>query len=226
MRGQAVVRDTSAVAATVGAVNKLYTESIGQSSHLFTGTEYLRRATRTNGNAYYLDQELQPGTLWYMGARYESIPMMLDIEKDELVIQDFRKSLLIALFAEEVDSFYLDQHRFAFLPQWISGLSSGYFELPQTGALKLWVKRSKYFEQSAKADENALPGYRYESRYFIQSVNAFKEINTADDLMAIVADRQEAVKEYLKQNKLRFRRDKEAVLSAAVAFYNQIKAAL
>ncbi len=222
--GQAGAADTALVARAKSYAATLFDTSLASSQHLYTGTEYMRRSTRAVGTAFWEDQDFQNGDLWYKQQFYPQTPLLYDLEKGQLVIRDAQQALLIALQNEAVDSFRLGQHLFVNLRDTSSGAASGFYEKLVDGPVQLYARRSKYYKLSARADEAALPYYTEEDSYFIRREELLTAITSEQALLATLGDQKDALRSHLREKRLKFKKNKEAVLKEAVLFYNQKKA--
>jgi len=185
---------------------------------LYTGSEYLRRGTKTIGHPYFLTDQLQPFSIWYKGTSFESVPALVDIEKDMLIIEDHRKSLLISLVKEGVDSFQQGAHFFVTLEK--DG-GRQFMERLENGPIQLFCRRQKYLAPPAKAEENALPFFVDLNSFFIQHNGTVSPVNDDQDLTRLLPGWRDKIRAATRANNLRFKKDKENALRKLIAYLNQ-----
>src|SRR3982751_1819689 len=85
----------------------VYNPFIEKQSRLYNGIEHLGYSARIKGHAYFLQRELQTGTLIYDELEFTNVPMLYDLLKDQVVILHFNHFTKIGLVSEKVKAFTL-----------------------------------------------------------------------------------------------------------------------
>lgn len=193
-------------------------QAVGPSSVLYTGAEYLRRGSKTIGHPYLLSDQLQPFTIWYKSNRYEQVPALFDIEKDMLVIEDYKKNLLVSLIKEGVDSFRVGDRFFAYK---MNGDEGQFLERLENGAIQLYCRRQKYLAPPARAEENALPFFKEMNTYYLVVENRLLPVSSEKDIMQHLPSLKEKIRRIIKTENIRTRKSQENGLRQIIAALNQ-----
>ena len=194
--------------------SQTFKKTLGASSVLYTGSEYIRRGTKTIGHPYYSTDQLQPFNIWYKGTGFETVPALFDLEKDQLIIEDYRKSLLIALVKAGIDSFQQGEHFFVKLK---NEPETPFMERLENGPLPLFCRRQKYLAPPAKAEENSLPFFVDLNNYYVLYRETLYTINDEKDLIKLLPDMRSKIKSVARSSDLRFKKDKENALRKLIA---------
>jgi hypothetical protein len=197
---------------------------LGADSRLYNGMEYIRNGTPAKGSPYWDADSLQPGALCYDGRLFSDVPMEYDLVEDKLIIPYYTGHPLISLIGERVSYFSIDAHRFRFInADSTSGLpSAGYYqELCSNGSNVLLARREKKLVFPANREEQ--PMYTQHNSYFLLLDNHYLPIDGENDLLAVTKDKKEAVKQYIRKNKIRFKKNLEDALIRTTGYYLQIR---
>jgi hypothetical protein len=104
--------DTTLRENALNAINAYY-QTLGEESPLYNGSEYLEYAyTLQEGHPFYLSANFVNGNVNLDGMIFHDVPMLYDIIKDQLIIQDFQRVYKINLPADRVQQFFLLGHLF------------------------------------------------------------------------------------------------------------------
>src|SRR5678810_197738 len=90
-----------------------YYETLGEESPLYNGSEYLEYAyTLQEGHPFFQLPTFVNGNINLDGMMFHDVPMLYDIVKDQLIIQDFQRVYKINLPADRIQQFFLMDHLF------------------------------------------------------------------------------------------------------------------
>lgn len=195
-----------------------FRQAVGPSSLLYTGAEYLRRGSKTIGHPYLLSDQLQPFTIWYKSNRYEQVPALFDIEKDMLVIEDYKKNLLISLIKEGVDSFRAGDRFFQYR---MNGDERQFLERLENGPVQLYCLRQKYLAPPARAEENALPFFKEMNTYYLVVEKRLLPVSDEKDIMRQLPSLKEKIRRIIRADNIRIRKNQENGLRQIIAALNQ-----
>lgn len=221
-QSQDLQADSDWIRESKAQVLQKFNTAIGPSLSIYTGTEYMRRSTKAIGHPFWGDGNLFPADIWYKGNTYTATPALYDLEKDKLVVEDFRKSLFIGLVKEGVDSFHISGRRFHYLADTSLDRSGVYLEALTSGNSILYAKRSKYFQAATRAEEGALPSYVADDRYYWLKSGKLEPLRSADDIIDLAGSQRDLLRTFSKSNKLNFRKNKETSFIGLISYYNQI----
>jgi hypothetical protein len=194
-------------------------------SRLYNGVEYIRNGTPAKGFPFWDADSLRPGTLCYNNLVFPGVPMEYDLVEDKLIIPYYTGHPLISLISERISYFSIGSGRFRYIDadSNTSGLPAAgfYQELCGSGSNVLLARREKKLVYPNKNDE--LPGYTQHTAYFLLLDGHYTPIEGENDLLEIAKDKKDAVKQYIRKNKLRFNKNREDALTRAAAYYLQIR---
>ncbi|WP_205508598.1 hypothetical protein [Longitalea arenae] len=199
----------------------VYNAFIANQSRLYNGTEHLGYSVRIKNHAYFLQKELATGKLVYDELEFTNVPMAYDLFKDQVVVQHLNGFTRVALISAKVKEFTLLNHHFIRLDS-TSGASliTGFYDEVYTGQLKVLVKREKFIDETIK-DELEREFISLDMIY-IQKDGRYYYIKNKKGLFAMLKDKAPAVKQYLRKNRIRYRKGPETAIVKATAYYDSL----
>ena len=211
--------------ALVNAMNS-YNNAIGKNLMVFTGSYYFDKNLGINGHPFFMNNYWEIGTIVYEGQQYDSIEIRYDIYRDLLLIKYIDKHsyvMPIELQSSKVEEFIIMGHHFLRLEEdTLSDFKTGFFDLLQEGEKSKVIAKRKKEISSTHISDNQLKEYFLNDKLYIISGHDYFEIKGKKSLLTVLSDRKNEVKEFLKTNKARFRKDHERQLIEVVIYYNSI----
>lgn len=197
-----------------------YYKYTDKQSRLYNGFLHLGYSTRIEGVAYYPDNAWQKGTVVYDGLTFSDVNMMYDAYKDELVIQHFHR-LMVTLHSEMVKEFSFGNSKFIRVVRDTARnmpLATGFYEELYRGKLVLLAKRQKLLEETItdKVEQRFTP----KNFYHLYRNNTWHTVKRYKDLAEILKEKAREIRQYLKKNKVKFRKEKERALIMAVQYFD------
>lgn len=150
----------------------------------------------------------------YLAIRY-------DLLSDDLLIQYFSVtgSHIIIVNKNIVGEFMLGDHKFCLLesqPGADFNFEPGYYESKYRSNTELWIKWNKFFsERSSGSGE-----YKQTRNVFIKNGNHFYKITNRKSLLLALQEREEDIKEYLRQHSITVSRAGIDQLISIVRYYD------
>jgi hypothetical protein len=216
-RGQAYLADTAFVAeAQKNAVN-LYTSRLGVVSNVYNGNEYSEYRPQ-NDEHPYLTQDWNYGRVNYGGEQYESVPLMLDLSKDELISM-YTSGNAIQMIREKVSSFQIEDRIFVRLAN--EQVTAGFYELLYDGKVKFYAKRKKTLYKKEDGTE-LLNTFEESNSYYILKDGKYHNFRSRGSLLKILDDHKADVKKIIREQKTPFRFQREKITVRALGYYDQI----
>lgn len=197
---------------------------VKEKSLLYTGREYIQVGNGMKGHPYFEKDNLQTGSVLYDGVVYQSIAMKYDIYQDVLLINDYNKSNLIELLSEKISWFQISSHRFVYLStkKENNKLNSGFYELLLTHSFaSVYAKRSKKIPMTSKAEEQQQ--FVQKNVYYIKENDDYFEVTDKASLLYAFKGKKEALKKYIKENNLNFKKGLENAIINTVEYYNTLQ---
>ena len=199
-----------------------YVQNRGDNLLLYNGVEYAHSYPHTTGHPFFLTDTFQQSSLLYEGVLYQNVPLAYDLVSNAVVIKN-KDQFLIELKNEKIDWFNLQHHFFVSLSSELKSdvLKEGIYEIYDYGKIAVFIRREKVVKQAANpADLDYFTQYDY---YFIKKNNNFFPVKNSKALLTVFDDKKDEIKAYLHQNHLNFKKNQEATLLKAAAYYAQIK---
>jgi hypothetical protein len=201
-----------------------YKKVIGSFMHPFYGTVYTFINQRAYGFPFWNTDSMRLGSIVYDHVLYNEIPLQYDIVNQLLVTTEPQKGFLIVLLSDKIHSFSIDGHNFFTIKANDSNniIKTGYYELLINNNYSLWVKRDKEFKLPLRADE--LTGnYNTVNTYYIAVNEKFYTVQNKKEILSVLNDKKEAIRSFIKLNKLSFNAKIEEALIKVMAYYNTLK---
>lgn len=197
---------------------------LGADSRLYNGAEYIRNGTPAKGFPFCDVDSLRSGTLYYDDFLIHHVPMEYDLVLDKLIIPVATSNALISLISEKLTYFSIgDQHfRYIDANKTASVLhrSGFYEELYHNGSTLLLARREKTLVFPSNRDD--LPHYDQHNAYFLLLEGRYYSINEENDLLDALKSKKEALKQYIRKNKIRYKKTPEPALIRTIDYYLQI----
>ena len=199
----------------------LYYKFTDQRSRLYNGKEFIQYDPRIEGHAFFSDRELMRGSVVYDGLVFENVNMQYDLVKDELVIQHFDVFFKLVLLSDKVKEFKVADHLFKRLVKdSINNLpvATGFYDFLHEGNITLLAKRIKRIDETVTDKVNKKVVER--NFYYIIKDGTYYQVRNLKSLLSVFKDRSREVKQDLRKNRLKFRKNREASIIRAVSFYD------
>ena len=209
--------DTTFYDAAVNSTKSLYTMSQGEQARLFTGIQFVEyRYPFQNDHPFFKDSNPTTGTIHYDGVTYTRVPMWYDLIRDEVVVLNQVSQTKIVLQSKKVKEFWLAGHHFVRIDS-VPGMPIGYYDRLYDGSTTLVAKRFKrptevIAEMRVKIDISSLS-----SRYYLEKDGRFRTLEKPVSVRKELAEKRREIDDYIKTNRLNFRRDAEESMIKVLA---------
>jgi len=214
--------DTTLRENALQAINTYY-RNLGEESPLYNGSEYIEYAyTLQEGHPFFQVAEFMSGNINLEGMIFRDVPMLYDIIKDQLIIQDFQKVYKINLPAERVQQFSLLGHLFVRLIRDSSQqIKTGFYDQLYGGKTSLFAKREKkILEKYSNIQISKV--VISENIYYIKKEGVYRTIRNKSSLLSVLKNKKKEVQQYLKTNDIKFKKEPERAMIMAVRYYDQL----
>lgn len=200
-----------------------YHHYIDKQSRLYNGIEFIGYSPKIEGIPYYLSDAWQRGKIEYDGILYDTVQMMYDIVKDRVVILHFNNFFRLVLFSEKVSRFSYLGHQFIRIERDSlnkSPLAAGFYDQLYAGPTSLLVKRSKFIEETVK--ETLERKFVEQYQYYVYMDGRYHIVRTQKGLYSLLKDNARSIRQQLKKQRLKFRKNKEQTILQAVILNDSI----
>jgi hypothetical protein len=101
-----------------------------------------------------------------------------------------------------------------------AGISGGYYDVLAAGKITLLARRTKQIQTIARQviETEVLN----KDHYYIKRNNSYITVNTRRGFLNELADKKKEIQQFIKQNKLNYRKDRENTMIKAVEYYNAL----
>ena len=215
--------DSSFYSKSVNTLRNSYFQEIGENAEVFNGREYIRNGQKVNGFPYFESNEPLTGRVSYQGVVYPEMDLLYDLQNDELITRNFSKTGMITLSKQKIDSFTLGSHHFILLSPEKGNATlkfSGFYEQLVYGRVSVFEKREKHLSTPSGYEDPKF--LEYSSYYLLMNEKIFP-VENEHDLLDLLADRRDALKKYIHENKLNFKKRFGDALTNTVTYYCLLK---
>lgn len=212
------------------AIN-IYHEYLSPEPGLYNGSEYTYNTyypfVINEGDPFFFSKNFDTGAVYYNGVLYEKVPLLYDIIHGEVLIRDPSRINILRLNDKYISWFRLYNHTFQKLYRDSASanpLNTGFYAALYRGKTSLYKSVSKIFKENS-ASFQGLNKYTVETdEYFIKKNNDYFRVKNKKQLLNILSDRKKEVNQYMKKNRLKFKKAMEYTLINVVAYYDQLTA--
>lgn len=220
---QVLLPDTTSSPAIKNAI-QFYSTTLHEQLHLYNGTAYHEYVMSfEEGDPYFLQSTWSTGTVNYDGNNYNDVSIMYNLVTDEVIILAYNKVVKIQLLKDRVAGFSLSGHSFIHLTRdslFSTNMTPGFYDMLANGKITLLSRRTKNIQMYAKQKLE----YKVfkKDHFYLKKNNSYFPVRSKKSLLEQLSDKKKEIQQYIKQNKLRFRKDPEGSMVKIAAYYNQL----
>jgi hypothetical protein len=208
--------------AIVSHAGDTYNRFNEKQSRLYNGILHIGYANKIIGYAYW-QKDMQQGTIVYDELEFTGVPMLYDLYKDQVVIQHFNHFNMLGLISEKVKEFTLANHHFIRLQTdslFHSAIITGFYDELYKGQVTVLVKRVKIIEETVKDEVERR--FISQDLFFIKKDGTYYAIKNYKTLLQALNDKAKEIKQYLRRNRIKFKKDRENAIAKAAAYYDSL----
>jgi len=202
----------------------LYNHFSADNAPVYNGRQYIYLTYKMEGDPYFISGDFSKGWVNYSGRKYDSVPLMYDLARNQLVILSPNKISPIILENDFIDSFSLHEHHFIKLLQdYKQNLyNTGFYDLLYNGQIQLLVKRAKNIDEQIKGDAVVRIFYP-KDRYYLHKDSLYYLVSNKKDVLHLFKDKAHDIKKYMRKHHLKLRRKNfEEPMVKVTEFYDQL----
>lgn len=203
--------------------SSVYYKAFGNQAALFNGPLYNGYVfSFKEGHPYFYADSLASGSVIYNGILYDSIRMQYDEVADALIVRSAMGK--IRLPGYRVDGFHLynsDFVRLAGDSTTTGNADAVFYNLLYKGNITLLKRQVKVLREEISLE--VLRFVDQKDLYYIIKDGHWHRISSSKQFYRVVNNRKDAVKRFVKSNKLNFRKGREDFLRRATAYYDSLK---
>ncbi len=201
-----------------------YNHFSADNAPVYNGQQYIYLTYKMEGDPYFISGDFANGWVDYSGRKYDSVPLMYDVARNQLVILAPDKILPIILENDFIDSFSLRGHHFIKLLQdYKQNLSnSGFYDVLYNGHVQLLAKRAKEIDEEIKGDVLTRI-FSPKDRFYVHKDSLYYLVSNKKDVLHLFKDKAHDIKKYMRKHHLKFRRKNfEEPIVMVTEFYDQL----
>jgi len=222
-KAQQYIPDSSLPKVSSAYAKQFYFTKRGEESAIYTGIRHESYSASIEGIAYFQSPDWQNGTVLYDQIFYENIWMKYDLYKDQLIVIPGNQSgMPIALFSPRVSEFSFSGSNFIRIEKADEKTSpaKGFYQQLTSGRITVLSKRFKLLTERIE-NRTVIQKFEERAKYFLLKDGIYYPVRNKKELMAVVKDKKKEIQQFLSNNKMKYRRQREKVIVAVAEFYNQ-----
>ncbi|CAG5007402.1 hypothetical protein DYBT9275_04037 [Dyadobacter sp. CECT 9275] len=200
-----------------------YKRATAYTQNLYNGRIYYLYDPKAEEHQFYVERKWEKGSVYYDGQRFDSIPMLYDIVRDELVIRSLQGDYML-LQSERVKYFDLMGHHF---DRMITGktigpsMQTGFYDLIYKGKTRTLVRRKKE-RQEKIIEKKIIPLFPQKDFYYIFQNGMYHQVRSKKSVLALFPEHSRELKKVLREQHIKYRKNREAAISTMVARYDEL----
>jgi len=200
-----------------------FKNEVRENTHLYTGKEYYKYESGITGFPFFETNQMQNGDVFYDGNLYKNVPLLYDIVRQAVVINQYHQETRIQLLTEKIDYFILNGHRFETISPAegeVGNISKGLFDVAFTGKASVLVKRVKSIRKGLRAEDPY--SFKEEDEYYLKKGKSVYNASDKKAVLQVFDDKKDLVNTFIRKNNLKFKKDKEKDLIMTAAYYSTL----
>ena len=202
----------------------LYDSATIESQHLYNGPQYFVYDSPAEEHQFFLSEEWKIGSVFYDGQLFREVPLLYDIVKDQLVARYKQGFGNVALQNQKVGYFTLPDHRFVRVEAdtgRVEGLRTGFYDQLYDGKVKVVAHRAKERQQDL-TERKVIINFPQKDVFYLYRDGKYHPVRTRKSVLSYLEDQKRPLKQYLRQQKLNFRDNREATILGLAAHYDKL----
>lgn len=204
---------------------KVYQHSLEGQSGLYNGSEYPGYPfSFKTGHPFFYSEKPGNGSIVYDMIAYPGIILQYDEVAEEVIL--YESNHRIQLLRERIARFSILENYFVRIVKdslAMATVSTGFYQLLYEGQVSLLKKEVKTIaEELRSVSEGILRNIEIKLYYYIQKDNIYHPVKGKKDILAVFKDRKKEIQQYIRVNKLNFRKDSDTMLIKVTVFYDQL----
>ena len=204
----------------------LYDSVMSHSQHLYNGNRYYVYDVREVDHPFLMSREWGSGELKYDGQLYSGVQLKYDINKDWIVIKHFSGDGHIGLQNDRVGFFGMAGHvfyRFRSGVEINSSMPTGYYDMLYDGKSKVISRRTK-IRYAKVVDKKVIVEYVDKDFFYLLHGQNYFPVYSKKSVLSVLGNQKSKLKKFARNNRLRFRKQREASIVKIAAHYDELTA--
>jgi uncharacterized membrane protein len=201
----------------------LYKEATAMTQNLYNGRQYYVYDSRQEEFQFFNQRKWNKGVVYYDGQQFDSIPMLYDIFKDELVIKHFNGDHIL-IQSEKVGFFILNDHHFARLEAGKDindQMRTGFYDILYDGKSRTILRRTKS-RQEKIVDKKVIAMYPEKNFFYIFDGGRYNAVHSKKSVLNLFPEHKKELRKVLRDEKIKFRKNREVAIAKIVAKHDEL----
>lgn len=203
----------------------LYDKYTAANAPVYNGEQYEYYTFKMEGDPFFETNQYTAGWVSYQGRIYDSLPMIYDVVRNQLVVLSPDHISRIVIMNRFVDSFSLSNHTFISLAEDHKKnlYNPGFYDLLYSG------NAVQFLERHVKEMVSTIPGnvlvtvFRPKNRYYVHKKELYYLVSNKKDAFRVFGDKLHDLKKMMRQKHLKIKRKNfETAMIKLTAFYDQL----
>jgi hypothetical protein len=223
MLAQLAADDSILYSSAVRHLIALYHQHSGDQSGLYNGSQHSGYPFSFEaGNPFFKENKPGTGSVIYDGVLYENVSMQYDEVQEALIMED--SSRRIRLLNDRIEMFTLFNNNFIRIVKDTESavlVQSGFYNFLYAGKTSVLKREEKYIREDPSTGV-LLRFVDIHLYYYVKMDNRYFSIKSKNNFLNVFGDRKKDIRQYIRKNKLSYRRDRDNMLAKATAYYDQL----
>ncbi|HEV7380026.1 MAG TPA: hypothetical protein VGN64_09550 [Dyadobacter sp.] len=201
----------------------LYREATLESQNLYNGRVYYIYDAREKEHQFFTDRKWNHGSVWVEGQRFDSIPMMYDIVRDQLVVRHLTGDAII-IASEKVKYFTNYEQLFIWYEKG-KGIEptmvTGFYNLFYDGPTHLLIRRSKV-RQEKIVDRRVISVFPQKDFYYVRKGEQYYSVRSKKSVLSLFPEHKRALRRVLRKEGITYRADRAYAIKTMLKTYDEL----
>lgn len=202
-----------------------YHQSSGDQSGLYNGSQYGGyNFLFKEGHPYFKTDQFVLGSIFYDGVLYDSVMLLYDEIMEVVVMQNV--VIRVQLITDKITAFDINNNSFIRIVKDSNSsvlIATGFYNLLYEGNITLLKKEVKTIREQISNTDGLQRFVDSKIHYYIKKADKYFVIKRKKDLMALFSSHKKQVQQFIKENHLSYRKDRDNTLIKVTAYYDGLK---
>jgi len=189
------------------------TDTLGNTSLLYNGTEYIKQFDQTKGTPFFPTEKTN-GSVFYFGNWYQNLDLLYDIQDDVVITRDILGLLKMRLTREKLDEFMVDGHHFVKIK--LTTPAGEFYEQFYKGKRSLLMQWRKVTDSEDPQNQKFI----LRKTLFVLDKGEIIPLDKTSDLFSIDPKHLKELKKIYREQKISFKKDP---INASKAIIHEIE---
>lgn len=200
-----------------------YHHSLNDQSGLYNGSEYPGYPFRfKEGHPFFYTDKPMNGSVVYDHIFYKDINLQFDEVAGEIILYETDRR--IQLIKERISRVSILNNNFIRIVRDSLNravINTGFYQLLYEGNTSLLKKEIKIIAEDLRSlTDGILRNIETTLYYYIKKNNVYHPVKRKKDLLVIFKERKKEIQQFIKTNKLSFKKDRDNMLIKVVSWYD------